>query len=264
MDTETKLLHFDSANWASYKTDISGVRDPFNASFSIRNPISKIKKISFKSIELPVSFNNIRSGLNVFGFTLSGVDYSVSLTEGNYTSITTLCNDINTLFSSSGVLPIGDSVTLSVVNSVYIKVSYTTTSPTLKFFKVFGDSRLCLSILGLQSVSTHSLSGNTTSITGLCPYSLSIDHYITMFISNVYTEGNTASGLNSTFKIPLNAVSGVVYYSSNKTGLEQSVSFGDPNQILTKLDVTIYDRFGNILTNQGNDYSFTLEFECWR
>ena len=52
------------------------------------------------SLEMPIGFNNIRTGsTNYISFCLNGLIYNLAFNEVNYTSITTLILDMNTLFA---------------------------------------------------------------------------------------------------------------------------------------------------------------------
>lgn len=53
------IKHFDTLD-ASYAIT------PFNCLFTFQNPITNIKKIYLKSLELPIDITNIRSGLSTF------------------------------------------------------------------------------------------------------------------------------------------------------------------------------------------------------
>ena len=93
--------------------------------------------------------------------------------------------------------------------------------------------------------------------------------YITVHIENVKTQNTSATGLNSTFKIPLqqgrNIISdddtaGSIYYFNDVTFV-QKLEITDSNVNLDQITVTIYDRYNNILGSSELDYSFSIEFE---
>jgi hypothetical protein len=66
-----------------------------------------------------------------------------------------------------------------------------------------------------------------------------------------------------TFKIPFNAVSDSIYYTSENVTYGHYATITDKNFILDKLKIQIYDQNYNILNNNGLDWSFTLGFEFY-
>ena len=53
----SNTLHFDSV-------DASYVSDPFNARFPLAQKLTDVHTISLKSLEMPINFFNIRTGMN--------------------------------------------------------------------------------------------------------------------------------------------------------------------------------------------------------
>ena len=101
MSFRSQFLHFDSST-ATYITDVNNTTGvtttPYKAQYSMNQVFSKIKRVYLKSLECPVGFSNIRTGsTNVFSFVLNGTTYKVTLSEKNYTSISTLLTDLNTV-----------------------------------------------------------------------------------------------------------------------------------------------------------------------
>ena len=67
------------------------------------------------------------------------------------------------------------------------------------------------------------------------PYNLNYDNYLNMYIYNVPNPGVQANTNLCTFKIPLNASNGVVYYLSENTGFSQYVDFSISNCLYNDL-----------------------------
>ena len=65
------------------------------------------------------------------------------------------------------------------------------------------------------------------------------------------------SNVNCSFKIPLNAINGVIYYHEQITTNYVNCSFNS----LSYLDCYVYDRWGYSLNAMGTDFSFTLEIQ---
>ena len=96
-----KLLNLDSSysNYILNSKNTSGnTLNSFHTSFPLNERFSKINQIIFKSIELPITFANIRTGsTNSSNFLLNSVLYTIPITSNNYTSISTLMKDLNAL-----------------------------------------------------------------------------------------------------------------------------------------------------------------------
>ena len=109
-------------------------------------------------------------------------------------------------------------------------------------------------MLGFNS-NINSMSNNLTI--AQIPYKLSIDDYVNLYIANTSNQNINTSKVNSSFKIPLNAVNQVVFYHEQITTNYVNCSFNS----LSYLDIYIFDRWGYSLCSGGTDYSFTLEIQ---
>ena len=100
------ILHFDTM-------DSSYIKNCYNTSFKLFNPLRNIRNIYLKSLEMPVVFDNIRNDntSNLLTLKVNNSTISIKLETHNYTNINTLLNDINTLLASS-------NITLTVLNGV--------------------------------------------------------------------------------------------------------------------------------------------------
>jgi hypothetical protein len=106
------FLNFDTIN---------GVynNNAYDCKFVIQPSIKKCKKIYLKSIEIPITFNNIRndggSTLNQLIFSINSVSYNINLTNKIYSNISDLLTDINSYITSN--LNLGFSMIFSL-NSI--------------------------------------------------------------------------------------------------------------------------------------------------
>ena len=226
----------------------------FDARFNLNQPIERMKKITIKSLEIPISFPNIReNSTNIFQFSFDLKLYSIVLPERNYASMSELLDTIN-----SGLQPFNNTTIvflLNTSNNVYIKI-------TGKLPAVFSivDSNLSRFILGFRSgldLIDNSIIG-TRIYTAVNRYNLNCDNFITILICNLsYTNGHTNQ---STFKIPFNAQINQVFYYNELNSYNQFVSSIDIRQVLMFLDVKIFDRFG-VQLKSTIDYSMTLLVE---
>jgi hypothetical protein len=135
-----------------------------------------------------------------------------------------------------------------------------------------------LSLLGFtgRSHSSRTKPNGTGAQYVVAPsfYQVSINSYVSLYISNLPIPTSSAAGLNQTFKIPLNnqvstkSVSNVIgqqsinsYYYNEETQFRQKVQIKDSNFVLDKLVVSVYDRTGSVLTNDHVSWSMTIEVE---
>ena len=77
--------------------------------------------------------------------------------------------------------------------------------------------------------------------------------------SNTQHKTANSANFNSTFKIPLNAINGVIYFLNDQINFQQNVKLLASGQVITSIRVQMFDRFGCPLLNNNPDYSFTLE-----
>ena len=184
------ILHFDTLLGTYNNNSV------YDCTFTLSNPLRNVQRLYLKSIEMPISFNNIRSanGTNTFQITVLNTIYIITIDENNYTSITTLLNDINTKLHL--VLP-NITFGLNMKNKVIITMTGYSSNTTIQFTK----SRLLNIILGFTSLSY------INNITAENNYLLAYDNYISMFIQDIPVKSSSFTTQLISFKIPLNAAS---------------------------------------------------------
>ena len=261
--TKTQLLHFDSI-YSIYLTDSNSatgnVSTPYRSQFFMNQTFRRIKRVSLKSVEIPVGFSNVRTGsTSTLSMRVNGSLYSAQLTEKNYPNIAGLITDLNIACASlvSGVT-IVFGLTTSTATPLRLKITLTGAAT----FAII-DTNLSKYILGFRGARDSLVSGVYAA--SISNYNLNADNYVLLYIPSL--NGMNASmtgGLQSTFKIPLNSITNQVYYYFEGSSFPQAVDVHDPNMVLTNIVVYVLDRFGNSLSPNGLDYSFTLglEFEA--
>jgi hypothetical protein len=233
----------------------------YNTIIKISNPVRNIKTVKLKGLEMPIQWFNIRNanGSNnfTFNFTYSSftnVKVVVKITEQTYISIPTLLSTLNTAIATA--ITAGGYSGLSVVFSLNATSNVVITTNATTLFNVT-PTVLINNILGFKTtdvlVSTTVTASNATN--------LNIDNYLIMNIINLTVAGENSNGRLSTFKIPINAVTGNILFYAENSGYEQTQQCFDKNIILDKLNIQIYDRFGFPVNGNGGDFSFTLGFE---
>ena len=276
----TKVLNFDScfSNYEYDTNNTSGITySPYYASYNLSQVLKNLMKISLISIEIPLLFNNIRSStippqsLNylAFEYTETGtstiLQYSLNVTENVYNNINTLCTVINDQLASE---LIGFTVSFSV--STTNKIIINTTN--LIYFKLLNDSFEKLSDNSLRFIYPrcaypfmNKILGFSDGVSGLTlqaanRYNLNVDNYLNFIIMNVPTNNSNVNNFVCSYKIPLNATNGSIYYNFLNSTFDQDIEINNVSYILDKFIVRIKDRFNNDI-NTGADYSFTLKIE---
>ena len=204
-----KIIHLDSKN-SNYLLNPNNTtlntRNSFHTNYKLSQEFSKIKKISLLSLEIPINFNNIRSGsTNVFSFLLNGGRYDMYMKETNHTSIDSLITDLNLRFYMYVLLPV--IITASVTTSNRIRLNLSGVRPiTFSLIDTNFSYNICgfrgsidkLIDVGTETTTTVTMVNgiiNSTTSTNIplstspyyylasqSTYNLNPDNYISLFI----------------------------------------------------------------------------------
>ena len=263
-----KILNIDScyANYLYDSNNTTGLtKSPYYVSFSLSNPIRNIRRLALLSVEMPLLFNNIRNNsnnlysLNYLSFNYKyltiNYTYTTNIVESFYNNISSLLTVINATIAADATLIARNIQVVFTVNASN-KIVVTTNSTYIKFNNTPTDNLFPRTnypfmnlILGLDN--TESLSG---VLTGPNRYNLNIDNYINMQVLNFGSNQNV-NNIQCSFKIPVNAVNGTIYYSFSNITYDQYIDNTDNNLILEKLNIKFVDRFNGNLNPNGGDWS---------
>ena len=238
-----EFLHFDSLN-AIKSTDV------FNATFNLQKTYTKIKNIHIKNVELPICFPNIRSGnlSNNLQFSINSVNYSTTITERNYTTISALLTDLNTAIATT-LTSSGFTLVLStgIKNNLIVTITGALTNLTIR------NTTLSI-ILGLNGATTSS-----STYTSPNSFNINYDLYVLMSFDNIPSVFSSSGNIRSALKIPLGTnYANINNYFSHRSDNDMSLIVYDANFIFQNLQIKFYDRFGYVLSNNNVDYSFTI------
>jgi hypothetical protein len=248
MTTHYELINFDSI----YSINQG---NPFQATFKLSSPLRNFTKIYLKSIEMLVSFPNIRasSNLSTFTFLLNNTQYSFTLADKVYNNVQLLIVDLN-----NAIIALNLSVTITFQinpnNNTQFQIILGSSATFLIVSTNF--TKYILNMAGC----TNGVNTNLT-VNAIGNYVLNCDNYVNMYISNIPNRSINNAGILCSYKVPLNASSNSVYYTSEGLQFGQYIKVTDKNVILDKLDVTISDRFENVINSNGVDYSWTIAVE---
>ena len=279
----SKILNLDSS-YSNYilnsKNTTGNTLNSFHTSFPLNERFSKINQIIFKSIELPITFANIRTGsTNSFNFLLNSVLYTIPITSTNYTSISTLIIDVNALLVKYLTLPTVIVLSLNSSNKLQFKISNLrpctfsiVDNNFSNYILGFRSTNLLVDSVGETTYNVTMVNGISTTIivtgflsstsyyymTASSTYNLSPDNYISMHISNVNCASTLVNGKLCTFKIPISTLYSSILFYSDTSRYPQTIINKDKNLNVDNLVITLYDRWGFNLSSEGLDYTLSL------
>jgi len=102
--------------------------------------------------------------------------------------------------------------------------------------------------------------GQNSTIIATNNYNINFDTYISIWIGEIGTASLDPQQI--TYKVPITDTTyrSITNYGEGSYYL-QNVVYTSRSNRLDRLTITVLDRFGNILNNNGMDWSFTLEIE---
>jgi hypothetical protein len=235
-------IHIDTG--ATYSSNANPILknsgNSFDCSVMLNHVHRNVRRIALKNVQMPIGFYNIRSPYNSFTITPAntGTPVTYTVTPGNY-NLTTLLNTINNLVTPSvGVFSVG-----SLTNMFQYVPAAGVGSVTL--------TGTLLSPLGFTSGQSG------TSIVATNSYIINFDTYVYLY----FPDFGTSSKENTlgTFKIPINVASGSILQWGDNAQNEQFIIATDKSKFIDRIIVKVIDRYGNLMNNNGIDWSFTLE-----
>ena len=227
-----------------YKTN----NNPFQCTIVLGQPIRRLKNFSLKCAEIPISFYNIRAPYNTLTLNVASVITTYTVPPGNYTS-GTLLSSLNGLVTSG----VGQFATNPATN----RVTFTSAVGSLVIIPV--TQRSLAYFLGFTNAQSVTGIGNLVTATN--SYMVNFDTYVNVFIENLRASSMQPM-VPVTFKVPITVANGAIEYYFENTRFSQCIETYDPNFRIDRLNIIVYDRYGNIIDNNGVDWSFTLEMEA--
>jgi len=236
VDTSS-LLNISGSNTSPVVSKINS--NPFQCSILLGNRHRAFRSARLLNAQLPVGFYNIRAPYNTL--TLGSTPYTIP--PNNYT-LPSLITAVNAAVGSTP---------FSVPSYSNAIVAYTASSSS--YYMTVGSTFGIAQILGFSSGQTL----NAATIYSQNPAFVNFDTYISVFIENIGSSSLEPSQI--TYKIPTYPISSNVIYFNEASNFIQDVKVTDRNARVDRLNITVLDRFGNILNNNGLDWSFSLQVE---
>lgn len=231
-------IHVDTGSISNTVNKNNG--NPFDCVYILSKKYRNVCEIRLKNLQMPLGFYNIRAPYNTI--VINGTTYTI--TPGNYNS-TTLVNALNSAVTAGvgvfSITPISNRVQFIPASGSATITSVSTTYPTL------------MNILGFTSGQT----GN--GIVATNAYNINFDTYVYIYFVNLSTINSEAQRV--AFKIPLNVGSGQIMNWVENSQDYQVLKLQSITEIFDRFIIQVYDRYGNVIDNNGIDWSFSVEIK---
>jgi len=235
------FLHVDTSSTAANTVIKSNGTDSFNCSVILGKEHRKLRRVALKSAEIPLGFYNIRVPYNTLTINVAGTLNTYTFSPGNYTATTFLNTLNNTVTPAVGSFFLNPLTNTIQYTSVVGASSIIGDPGTLGYFMGFQSSQVGVIIVAAKS------------------YNIDFDNYICIYIENL--RNSCMEPFACTYKIPITVQKGGVQNYLSDSYFKQSVEIFDPDYRIDRLNIQVRDRFGNPLSNNGLDWSMTLELE---
>jgi hypothetical protein len=235
------FVHADtSSTTANTVIKNSGI-DSFDCAVILGQTHRKVRRVALKSVEMPVGFYNIRAPYNNLTINIAGTPTSYTFSPGNYSATTFLNTLNNTVTPAIGSFFLNTLTNKIQYTSVVGASSIVGDPLTLGYFMGFTSDQIGVIIVANKS------------------YSIDFDNYVCIYIENL--RNSCMEPFAATFKIPITVQKGGVENWTSDNRFKQSIEIFDPDYKIDRLNIQVRDRFGLPLSNNGIDWSFTLEVE---
>ena len=196
-----RIINFDTI----YSSKINN--NPFNTNFVLTETLKNVRKITLKSIEIPISNYNVRSAYSTIQIKYNNLVFSYTMADKTYIDINSFLTDLNllispiqTYMSSTEKCPIF-SLSTTELNKLIVTVSLLS-SNTIYFYSTgifsyyLGNISSTYTTKTLVSNSLHLHTYNMINVYNLC-----FDTYYNMIISNLDNQTSNNNNYPSHFKL---------------------------------------------------------------
>ena len=201
--------------------------------------------LSVQYANIPYSFYNINSNNNVLNYTLNSVNYTITITPGNY-NITQLITTLKTLMS-------GFTITYSSITN---KITFSHSTYNFSFL----STSTCQEILGFELKTTYT--STLLSLVSVSCISLISIKCINV-VSNLLTYNINKSNPNNQSIlccIPITTQPNSIIEYKNNNNFRSNLFINQISNIVIKL----MDQNSNILDLNGLDFFLTIQLDIER
>ena len=279
----TKIIHFDSNNSVNnpttvinaYTAILQTVYHSFNTTYTLPSQLQSVKQIYLKSLELPVTFCNIRPTMSPFSYTYTNeiganinASFTQALPEATYPDIYAVVTALNTFITSStmlaGSLLLGETLPVFSVVTLNrdLRVSYS--------MRIYPSSTFVLKEGFLTKTLLGYVASNDNKIVTLANRYSSSGTYQTNAQTAVYQSTNNNLTIYNDITIATTTNVNVAYYASPSSAtitqyaahndlLLSTTTFSNPCNINydTYVNMTISNL--PIITANNNQFSCTFK-----
>jgi hypothetical protein len=259
-------LHLDSIN------SLKANNNSFDCTFLLGSFYKNVKSVTLKTCEIPVCYYNIRTPYNSITIDAPSGQEIITVQPGNYTTSTIPLTSVNGTFqasSSNNIMTFSSVGPTCSIKSVppfiqsniitFDKFSNIGGQMTKTFIRSDDQQLTALSpdlgwILGFTGEERGSRISGTNS------FNLNYDTYVRICLPFVGMSSREIH--QTTFKVPIIAPYGGINFYVDDISNRQTVFLNGAYSKFDRLSVQVRDRFGNVISNNGVDWSLSLEIEC--
>jgi hypothetical protein len=151
----------------------------------------------------------------------------------------------------AGLFPVG------FLNFTMDTGDYTFILPTELSYKYLGFT----TYQNNKNIGQKGTSGNKFVVKSLRLWNMYPDICIYMYLENVPQTNTHFKNNLTSFKISITSGYQSIEYNADNASFAQYIENTNVNFILDKIKLKMYDRYNNLLTNNGFDFTFTLAIE---
>jgi len=244
---EKRIISLNSNSATQYKNG------SFNSDivFDFPNILSPEKSVVYveggvQSAQIPASFYNLNSSNNVFNYTVSAVNYSITITPGNY-NYNTLVSELATRFL------ITNNHTFTYALNRNTNVFTMTYTAGGSWTQILSSS--CFYIFGFQENTTYNVVANTFTYPNL--FNVINPKKLKIFSQNLAIDsydsvGNATNNLIETLSVNAPPFGLIIYNNVDSTYGHLKTHY------LSTIDIQIRDELGNFINFNAVDWTMTI------
>ncbi len=235
--------------------DVNLYPNPNEYDIPFEDDINDVVSAQLIYIDMPFPNYLINKYFNKLIVSMGGVDFTLTLTEGDYTDAQLLAEIQLQLDNALGA----GTITASHSDKTD---KYTFTSASEFTFKFINQTNTLAMLLGFNRIKNYTSvwNGSAFALVGEFKRNLNYNNYIIMDIEQFDILKSIDRDLNRSF-----AMIPRIYDSLNLGDSPQYIKyFSPPIPKLTKLRVRLYDRYGNPYDFQNQDHRFEIELTSFK